>query len=135
MLPGITRVYSMENQTTFSGRRSKILIVDDNTDILEILKYSLIKGGFEVYTHTSGIDVMEAAEFYHPDLVLLDIDLPGRSGTEVCQELKNNYSIPVIYFSAHPNLMDANKICHADGFIEKPFDMNKLISDLRSYLR
>jgi DNA-binding response OmpR family regulator len=113
----------------------KILVVDDDEDILGIVKYILESDGLEVFTHNTGLAVNEAIDSVKPDLVLLDIGLPGKSGTDVCKEIKATYTIPVLFFSAHSNQEKALSICPAEGFIAKPFDINDLVSTVQSYVR
>jgi DNA-binding response OmpR family regulator len=114
--------------------QKKILIVDDEKDILEVVQYILIQRGFTVFTHTSGLQVSEAVQFYHPDLILLDIGLPGKSGTDVCMELKKAFSMPILLFSALAEKCSSYKEYNADGCILKPFDINKLVSDVSAYV-
>jgi DNA-binding response OmpR family regulator len=111
-----------------------ILIVDDEKDILEVVQYILIQKGFNVFTHTSGLQVPEAVQFYHPDLILLDIGLPGKSGTDVCVELKKKFSIPILLFSALAEKCYTYKEYNADGCILKPFDINNLVSSVNAHL-
>lgn len=113
----------------------KILIVDDDPDILELVKYILEKGGFEVYTHSTGIGVPDKIGKCHPDVILLDIQLPGKSGTEIYKDLRKNHTMPVIFFSANA---DKNKIlaeCNAEGFISKPFDVSHLVATISEYAK
>jgi DNA-binding response OmpR family regulator len=64
----------------------KILVVEDDADILE-MKFVLEKEGYQMFEYASGLEVPEAVEKYQPDLILVDIRLPGKTGTEVCKEL------------------------------------------------
>jgi DNA-binding response OmpR family regulator len=64
----------------------------------------------------------------------LGVRLPGKSGTDVCKEVKEAFSIPILFFSAHAMEENTYKECHADGFIKKPFDVNRLISEIKSHL-
>jgi DNA-binding response OmpR family regulator len=112
----------------------KILVVDDDRDILEIVSYILTSRGFNVSTHTTGLNVPEAVMQFSPDVILLDINLPGKLGTEVCKELKKIHSIPVILFSAHAKEGKVIAECNADGFIAKPFDMEALVKRIKAHL-
>jgi DNA-binding response OmpR family regulator len=114
--------------------QKKVLIVDDEKDILEVVQYILIQKGFTVFTHTSGLQVSEAVQFYHPDLILLDIGLPGKQGTDICMELKKTFSIPILLFSALEEKCSSYKKYNADGCILKPFDINKLVSTVNAHL-
>ena len=110
----------------------KVLIVDDDQNILDAIRLILTSCGFEVRTHSTGLNVPEVVLEYQPDLILLDIRLPGKSGTEICKELKElNCTIPIILFSAHaqqPNLLNT---FGADAFMRKPFDVKNLIDTVK----
>ena len=106
----------------------KLLVVDDDIEILEVLEIILTLRGFDVHTHTSGYNVPHIVSNYMPDLILLDISLPEKSGTEICKELKIIYPIPIILFSARFNAEQAYAGCKADGFITKPFDLTELLN-------
>ena len=113
----------------------KILIVDDDEAILHVVKLLLTKYGFDVQTHSTGLNVPDIVMHYHPNIILLDIRLPGKLGTEVCKELKQmDIHLPIILFSAHEKQAAALNICGADGFIEKPFDIKNLIDTINLHL-
>ena len=112
----------------------KILIVDDDEDILIIVKEILISHGFEVLSHPIGIDVAEVVKFYQPNLILLDILLFGKSGTEICKDLKHIYSIPILLFSANVKKGNVFAECGADGFIQKPFEIDHLVNTINLHL-
>ena len=112
----------------------KILVVDDDTDILEVVKIVLTSYGFEVETHSSGLGVPEIVTAFHPHLILLDINLPGKSGVEICKELKENTDIPILLFSAHADKKSIVQEAMADGFIEKPFEVTHLLNTIRSHV-
>ena len=112
----------------------KVLVVDDDEDILYVVKFILTSYGFDVQTHSSGLKVPEIVMSYTPDIILLDIRLPGKLGTQVCNELKQIYTTPIILFSAHTKQDHALSICHADAFIQKPFDMEQLVNTINLYL-
>ena len=69
-------------------RARKVLIADDEPDILEILKYNLLKEGYEVVTAKDGDEAMEKAKMFNPDLIILDIMMPKKNGVEVCEILR-----------------------------------------------
>ncbi len=113
----------------------KILIVDDDQNILEVVKFILLSYGFSVHTHTTGLNVLDIVLEYEPDLILLDIRLPGKSGTEICKELKDLHcEIPIILFSAHTQRANFMEIFGADAFISKPFDVKNLVSTVKFHL-
>ena len=113
----------------------KILVVDDDEAILNVVKLILTSHGFDVQTHSTGLNVPDIVMHYHPNLILLDIRLPGKLGTEVCKELKQIHTnLPIILFSAHAEQGKAFAICDADGFIQKPFDIKNLIDTINLHL-
>ena len=113
----------------------KILVVDDDKDILDVVEHILVSHGFDVQTHSTGLNVPDIVMHYHPNLILLDIRLPGKLGTEVCKELKQIHTnLPILLFSAHADQGEAFAICDADGFIQKPFDTKNLIDTINFHL-
>src|SRR4029078_4080735 len=96
----------------------KILIVDDDEGILDIVSRILTSHGFEVKTHSTGFNVPGVVLYYHPNLILLDIRLPGKLGTEICKELKQlDSDLPIVLFSAHAEKANAIGSCVADDFL------------------
>lgn len=111
----------------------RVLIVDDNSDILWVVETILKRYGFEVYSTLKGEEVMAKTIKYGPQLILLDVFLSGIDGIEVCNTLKSTpetKDIPVIMFSAHTNSHDIMKFCKADDFVAKPFDSNELVKKI-----
>ncbi|KAB0243663.1 response regulator, partial [Escherichia coli] len=78
----------------------KILVVDDEKPIADIVKFNLNKEGFDVYCAYDGDEALELVEEVQPDLMLLDIMLPGRDGIEVCREVRKKYDMPIIMVTA-----------------------------------
>jgi len=114
----------------------RILVVDDDKDILEVLKYILEDSGYEVGTLENGNFLFDAIREIHPDLILLDVMLGGLDGRELCREIKTNaetHHIPVILFSAGHNIA---RLMHQqfapNAFLEKPFDISALLDAVRS---
>lgn len=108
----------------------KILVVDDDADILDLVEHILLKAGFDVYTHNTGIGVQDKVTECNPNAILLDIKLPGKSGTEIYKELRETSITPIIFFSAHADRKKILDECNANGFISKPFDINYLIDTI-----
>ena len=110
----------------------KILVVDDDLNILEVVKSILVSQGFEVHTHSTGLHVVEVVLDYDPDLILLDIKLPGKLGTEICKELKDLHCpIPIVLFSAHAQPANFMEMFGADAFMSKPFDVKDLVNTIK----
>ena len=113
----------------------KILIVDDDEGILDIVSRILTSYGFEVKTHSTGFNVPGIVLYYHPDLILLDIRLPGKLGTDVCKELKQlDSKLPIVLFSAHAEKEKTLGSCGANDFLEKPFDIKSLIDTINLHV-
>jgi len=117
----------------------KILLVDDEVDILEFLKYNLEQEDFEVLVSTNGKDALEKI-FQNPDLIVLDIMMPGMDGYELYQQIKSNNSsqdIPIIFLTAKSGETDEIKGLDlgASDYIQKPISPKKLIARIKSNLR
>ncbi len=116
---------------------SKILVVDDDHDILYVMKLLLTNHGFEVKVTMKGEETMQMTEEYHPDLIILDVWLAGVDGRDICRTLKSQpqtCKIPVIMFSANNNLKDILSECKADDFVGKPFDIDEMIRRINVHL-
>jgi DNA-binding response OmpR family regulator len=112
----------------------KILLVDDDEDILDIIESILKLNGFDVQTHSSNVDVSEIVKWNYPNLILLDIRFFGKLGTEICKELKQTYDIPVILISADTKRGNEFELCKADAFIQKPFKIKHLVDTINLYV-
>jgi len=116
----------------------RILAVDDNQDILDVLRYILEDSGYEVDTLSDGHDLFKQIKKSHPDLILLDIMLGDMDGRVLCKNVKETaetHNIPVILVSASHNVADSMKQSGApDDFIAKPFDMNDLLNSIERQL-
>src|SRR4051812_6396442 len=115
----------------------KILIADDEPDIVEILKYNLIREGYQVNTASNGDEAVEQAKQSQPDLVVLDIMMPRKTGVEVCQILRAQpqFKDTLIMFLTALN-DDATQIkglaTGADDYISKPISTNVFLSKVQS---
>ena len=120
--------------------RQRVLVVDDEEDILELLKYNLAKEGFEVDCAATGEDALAAARSKRPDLVVLDLMLPGIDGLEVCRRLKKDpktEAVPVVMLTAKGEEADvvAGLELGADDYVTKPFSPRVLSARVRAVLR
>jgi two-component system cell cycle response regulator DivK len=107
----------------------RVLILDDDLDILQICTIVLKKKGFEVFTLNNSSQVVEQVQLYHPDVILMDNWIPGPGGIEATRSLKLNsdtQDIPVIFFSANSNVTQLAQEARADYFLQKPFDISEL---------
>ncbi|MDD5020362.1 MAG: response regulator [Candidatus Omnitrophica bacterium] len=117
----------------------KILIIDDEVDIQKLVALRLRKAGYEVEAVSSGYAAIEAIRSSRPDLILLDLRLPGTDGFNVCCQIKDDSvlkSIPVIIFTAvHPETIASRlRQCRAEDFILKPFQSQDLLAKVRRCL-
>jgi len=116
--------------------KKKILIVDDDPDILEAVGMLLELEGFSVTTSTRGEDA-EKLKGNYPDLILLDVLLSGKDGRTIAKHLKqqtNTRNIPIVMMSAHPSAHTTIKEYLADDFIPKPFELDHLVGTIKSHL-
>ena len=120
--------------------KHKILIVDDEPDILEFMQYNLEKEGFEVFLASSGKQALEVAKQELPDLIILDVMMPGMDGIETCRELRNDPRLrdTIIAFLTARN-EDYSQIAGfesgADDYIAKPIKPRVLISRIKALLK
>src|SRR3989454_5389283 len=115
----------------------RVLVVDDEPQILRALAINLRARGYDVDLAPSGEDALRMAADHHPDVVILDLGLPGISGIEVIQGLRGWSSVPIIILSARE--AEADKIAAldagADDYVTKPFGAGELLARLRAALR
>ena len=114
-----------------------ILVVDDEQDIQDILKFNLEKSGYAVITASSGLEALKKAESRIPDLAIVDIMMDGMDGLEVCRELQQTARVPVIFLSAKSEEVDkiVGLELGADDYITKPFSVREVISRVKAVLR
>jgi two-component system, OmpR family, alkaline phosphatase synthesis response regulator PhoP len=120
--------------------KRKVLIVDDEPDIVEFVQYNLRKEMFETISARDGLQALQLARQQHPDLVLLDLMLPGMEGLEVCRRLKaerDTAGIPIIMLTAKGEEADivAGLEIGADDYVPKPFSMRLLLARIKAVLR
>lgn len=115
---------------------SKILIIDDETDLVAILEKKLKKNGYEVLTAYDGKKGIALAE-QAPDLILLDIMMPGANGFEVCRTIRGKVSCPILFLSARQSETDKIKgfTLGGDDYITKPFGIRELMARIEANLR
>ncbi len=117
--------------------RNKILIVEDEPTLVDTLDYSLRKQGYTVLTVTDGRAAIELARKERPDLVVLDIMLPGLDGFEVCRILRQEMSMPILMLTARTEEVDkiVGLEVGADDYLTKPFSMRELTARIKALLR
>lgn len=122
------------------GTPKKILIADDEPDILEIVSYNLSKEGYEIYTAKDGNEAIERAKQLHPDLIILDIMMPKKTGVEVCQILRSQpifQETLIIFLTALSDESSQIKGLEsgADDYVNKPISPKVLVSRVNALFR
>jgi len=123
-----------------SSDKLKILLVDDEPDILEIVGYNLSSGGYQVYTASNGLEAIEVAKKELPNLIILDVMMPKMDGIEACEQLRNipELSNTIITFLTARN-EDYSQVAGfdagADDYIAKPIKPKVLLSKVKGLLR
>ena len=117
--------------------KQKVLIVDDDSNIAELISLYLTKECFETMIVYDGESVMGAIGSFEPNLILLDLMLPGIDGYQVCREVRTTYSTPIIMLSAKGEIFDKvlGLELGADDYMEKPFDTKELVARVKAVLR
>lgn len=117
--------------------KQKILIVDDDANIAELIALYLTKECFDTKTVGDGESALQAFRTYNPDLILLDIMLPGIDGYQVCREIRTASQVPIIMLSAKGEVFDKvlGLELGADDYMEKPFDSKELVARVKAVLR
>ncbi len=118
----------------------KVLIADDESDILEIISYNLTKEGYHIYTAKDGADALEKAKLLKPDLIILDIMMPRKTGIEVCQALRSQPSFENTLIILLTALSDERSQINglesgADDYISKPISPRVLVSRVNAIFR
>ena len=116
---------------------TRLLVVEDEESFSDALSYMLRKEGFEVAVASTGTDALDEFDRSGADLVLLDLMLPGLSGTEVCRQLRTRSSVPVIMLTAKDSEVDkvVGLELGADDYVTKPFSSRELLARIRAVLR
>ena len=117
--------------------KQKILIVDDDENIAELISLYLIKECFDTRTAVDGEEALTLFREYEPNLILLDLMLPGIDGYEVCREIRKTSSVPIIMLSAKGEIFDKvlGLELGADDYMIKPFDSKELVARVKAVLR
>jgi len=117
--------------------QKKILVVDDEKPIADILQFNLKKEGYDVYCAYDGNEAIKMVEDINPNLVLLDIMLPQKDGMEVCREIRKKYEMPIIMLTAKDSEIDKvlGLELGADDYVTKPFSTRELLARVKANLR
>jgi DNA-binding response OmpR family regulator len=113
------------------------MIVDDEPDIVEVVRTYLERDGFEVHASANGAEALEAVARLAPDVIILDVMLPGLDGLNVCREIRKTRTMPILMLSARGD--DLDKILGleigADDYMTKPFNPKELVARVRAMMR
>ncbi len=123
---------------TATAPEARLLVVDDEPNILELLSVSLRFAGFEVATATNGVDALNTARTFTPDLVVLDVMMPGLDGFEVARQLRSNGDqTPVVFLTAKDATEDRVQglTIGGDDYVTKPFSLEEVVARIRAVLR
>jgi two-component system, OmpR family, alkaline phosphatase synthesis response regulator PhoP len=117
--------------------RRRVLLVDDDENIVQLVKMYLERDGYQVTPAFDGQEALDAARRIRPDIVVLDLMLPGVGGLEVCQELRRDSNVPIIMLTARTTETDklTGLDMGADDYVTKPFSPRELLARMRAVLR
>ncbi|MFC4768262.1 winged helix-turn-helix domain-containing protein [Effusibacillus consociatus] len=117
---------------------NRVLVVDDEESIVKLVEYNLIQAGYEVLTADNGVKGLEIVQAERPDLIILDLMLPGLGGMDVCQQLRREgFSTPIIMLTARDDEVDRilGLEIGADDYVTKPFSPRELVARVKAVLR
>ncbi len=116
---------------------ARVLVVEDDADIADVLRRSLRQEGYEVRTSADGVDALDIASGFLPDLVVLDLGLPRLDGIEVCRRLREEGDVPILMLTARGETEDrvGGLDSGADDYLVKPFERRELLARIRALLR
>ena len=119
------------------SEKQKILVVDDDQHIAELISLYLMKDGYDTQEVYDGKKALEAVTTYQPNLILLDLMLPGMDGYQVCAEVRKTSKVPIIMLTAKGETFDKvlGLELGADDYIVKPFDAKELVARVKAVLR
>ena len=123
--------------TNIEPASGRVLVVEDDTDIADVLRRSLRNEGYEVRTSADGVEALDVAAGFIPDLVVLDLGLPRLDGVEVCRQLRADGDVPILMLTARAETEDrvAGLDSGADDYLVKPFERQELLARIRALLR
>src|SRR6201994_3405496 len=115
----------------------RVLVVEDDADIADVLRRSLRNEGYEVRPSADGVEALDVAVGFVPDLVVLDLGLPGLDGIEVCRQLRMEGDVPILILTARTETEDrvTGLDSGADDYLVKPFERKELLARIRALLR
>ncbi|UWQ81614.1 response regulator transcription factor (plasmid) [Leisingera sp. S132] len=116
---------------------ARILVVDDDPDILEVTGFAVEKAGFETVFASDGLAALDASREENPDLIVLDIGLPEKDGLEVCREIRKSSDVPILFLTARDDEIDriVGLELGADDYLTKPFSPRELVARIKAILK
>ncbi len=125
------------SQAPEAAHRGRVLVVDDDAPLAEMLTIVLRQEGFESRMCARGDQAMDEFRAYKPDLVLLDLMLPGKDGIDVCKEIRAESGVPIVMLTAKTDTIDVvlGLESGADDYIVKPFKPKELVARIRARVR
>ena len=120
-----------------AGQGRKVLVVDDEESVRELVDLYLSKEGFEVIPAKDGREALRLNGEHHPDLIILDLMLPGMDGWEVCRQIRSTSRVPIIMLTAHSEEVDriVGLELGADDYVVKPFSPREMVARVKAVLR
>ncbi|MDI9459062.1 response regulator transcription factor [Candidatus Darwinibacter acetoxidans] len=117
--------------------KQKVLIVDDEASIQELIRFNLEQSGFDTEVASDGLAALEMFESYKPDLIVLDLMLPGKDGYDVCKEIRRTSNVPIIMLTAKETELERvlGLELGADDYMTKPFSPLELVARIKAVLR
>lgn len=117
--------------------KQKVLIVDDEVSIQELIRFNVEQAGFDTEVAGDGLEAIEMAESYKPDLIVLDLMLPGKDGYDVCKEIRRTSNVPIIMLTAKETELERvlGLELGADDYMTKPFSPLELVARIKAVLR
>src|SRR5450631_2774116 len=115
----------------------RILVVDDEPQIRRVMKTALVSNGYEAFEARTGEEALDSLRAHNPDLILLDMNMPGMGGMAACREIRAVCEVPIIVLSVRDSERDkiAALDAGADDYMTKPFSVNELLARIRANLR
>src|SRR2546423_12313451 len=134
---GVACVHAESTTGTMGPMKGRVLVVDDDTALAEMLGIVLRGEGFDTSFCADGAQALEAFRSSRPDLVLLDVMLPGRDGIEVCRQIRAESGVPIVMLTAKTDTVDVvlGLESGADDYVVKPFKPKELVARVRARLR
>ncbi|UWR92653.1 response regulator transcription factor [Phaeobacter inhibens] len=116
---------------------ARILIVDDDPDILDVTGFAVEKAGYETLFASDGLNALKASRQQLPDLIVLDIGLPEMDGLEVCREIRKSFDVPILFLTARDDEIDriVGLEIGADDYLTKPFSPRELVARIKAILK